>query len=154
MVAIKPKTRVVMELTAESVSHARTDVSVRDLTSTIDEPTARGGTNQGCSPTETLMAALLGCTNVIGHKIAAAHGIEFEAMRLRLEATFDRRGVTLQEEIAVPFPKIKLFIDVTTGADAAAIETVERELGMYCPVSKVIRAAGTEIEEVWTVHRP
>jgi hypothetical protein len=32
--------------------------------------------------------------------------------------------------------------------------TVQQELAMFCPVSKVIRAAGTEIEEVWTVSLP
>ena len=39
------------------------------------EPRVRGGTNTGPSPTETLMSALIACTNVITHKIAAKHGI-------------------------------------------------------------------------------
>jgi uncharacterized OsmC-like protein len=154
MVTVKEKLQVRMRLGGECPSHARTDVAVRDVKVTIDEPVERGGTNLGLSPTETLMASLIGCTNVITHKVAHKNGVHLKALSVRLEADFDRRGVTLQEEVAVPFPAATLYIDVATDADDAAIETVKRELAMYCPVSKVIRAAGTDLKEVWTVTRP
>jgi uncharacterized OsmC-like protein len=154
MVTVREKTTITMRLAAEAPSHSRTDVKVRDVGMTIDEPVERGGTNMGLSPTETLMAALLGCTNVIAQKVAERNGVHFARMALRLEAQFDRRGVTLQEEVAVPFPKVRLFIDVATDADEARMATVRTELAMFCPVSKVIRAAGTEIEEIWTVSVP
>ena len=151
---VKPKLQVVAKLDGQCVTHARTDVSVRDVKVTIDEPAERGGTNQGLSPTETLMAALIGCTNVIGHKVAHKNGVKIDAMHVRLEMDFDRRGVTLTEEVEVPFPAGRLYVDVTTDADDAAIATVKRELAMFCPVSKVFRAAGTKLEEIWTVKRP
>ncbi len=154
MVEVKQKTQVKLKLDGECPSHARTDVSVRDVRVTIDEPVERGGTNQGPSPTETLMAALIACTNVITHRVAHANGVRLQAMRVRLEADFDRRGVTLAEEVDVPFPSATLFIDVTTDADDAALARVKRELAMFCPVSKVIRGSGTRLEEVWTVTRP
>jgi putative redox protein len=153
MANVKPKTIVRLKFDGACVSHARTDVSSRDLKVTIDEPVERGGTNRGPTPTETLMAALLGCTNVIAHKVAAAHGVHFNSMRLRIEADFDRRGVTLAEEIDVPFPRATLFIDVTTDADEASLAKVKRDLGKYCPLSKVVRQAGTELDEVWSVSR-
>ena len=151
---IREKLEVSMRLAGKVVSHARTDVTVRGLTMTVDEPPERGGSNQGLTPTETLMAALLGCTNVITQRVAEKNGVHIDAMDLRLEAQFDRRGVRLQEEVDVPFPKVTLYIDVKTGADDAKMAVVKRELGMFCAVSKVIRASGTEIEEVWTVTRP
>jgi len=154
MVTARQKTTITMQVAAEATSHSRTDVKVRDVGMIVDEPLERGGTNQGPSPTETLMASLLACTNVIAHKVAEKNGVHFAKMGLRIEAEFDRRGVTLQEEVAVPFPKIRLFIDVATDADEVRMATVRRELAMFCPVSKVIRAAGTEIEELWTVARP
>ncbi|HLB15720.1 MAG TPA: OsmC family protein [Burkholderiales bacterium] len=153
MVEVRQKTQVRMKLDGECASHSRTDVSVRDVKVTIDEPIERGGTNQGPSPTETLMAALIACTNVITHKVARANGVHLHAMRVRLEADFDRRGVLLAEEVDVPFPRATLFIDVTTDADDAAVAKVKHELAMFCPVSKVIRASGTRLEEVWTVTR-
>jgi uncharacterized OsmC-like protein len=45
------------------------------------------------------MAALVGCTNVITHKVAHKNGVDIKSMNIRLEAQLDRRGVTLQEEI-------------------------------------------------------
>ncbi len=154
MVEVKPKLQVRMKLAGECPSHSRTDVTVRDVKVTVDEPVERGGTNQGPSPTETLMASLIACTNVITHKVAEKNGVHLHAMRVRLEADFDRRGVTLQEEVDVPFPAATLYIDITTDADDAAVAKVKRELAMFCPVSKVIRGSGTRLEEVWTVTRP
>jgi hypothetical protein len=31
---------------------------------------------------------------------------------------------------------------------------VKRELAMFCPVSKVFRAAGIALKEVWNVSKP
>lgn len=154
MVTVPAKTVVTMRLNGSCPSHSRTDVTVRDLRSTIDEPAERGGTNQGLTPTETLMASLLGCTNVITHKVAQRHGVDIQSMNVRLEAQFDRRGVQLMEEVDVPFPTLTLYIDMVTDADAAAVEKVKRELGMFCPVSKVFRGCGTEVKEVWNVRAP
>lgn len=149
--SIQPKTVVTMKLEGHSASHARTDITVRDLKVIIDEPEARGGTNLGPSPTETLMTALIGCTNVITHKIAHKHGIDIKSLDVRVETQFDRRGVSLEEEIAVPFPEIKLIVDLTTDASPEAVEMVKTELSKFCPLSKVLRESGTVINEEWNV---
>lgn len=153
MVTVKPKTRVQQHIAATCPTHSRTDLRVRGLESVIDEPVERDGTNLGFTPTETLIASLIGCTNVIGHKIAHKHGIVFDDMTIAADATFDRRGASLMEEIDVPFPKIVLTIDVRTDASDADMAKIREELPKFCPVSKVIREAGTEIEEVWNVTR-
>ena len=77
---IRPKTVVTMKVNANCSSHSRTDVSVRDTSLVIDEPEERGGTNAGPAPTETMIAALAGCTNTITHKCAHAHGVNIQAM--------------------------------------------------------------------------
>ena len=77
---VTDKLLVVQRLHGECVTHSRTQISVRDITFTIDEPSERGGTNLGPAPTETLVASLIGCTSVIGHKCAARHGVRFESM--------------------------------------------------------------------------
>jgi uncharacterized OsmC-like protein len=100
------------------------------------------------------MASRIGCTNVITHKVAEKNGVAIESMNVRLEAEFDRRGVMLQEEIDRPFSSVSLTIDLETDADTAAVERVKRELAMFCPVSKVFRAAGIALKEVWNVSRP
>lgn len=154
MAVVKEKPVVTYKFTAEATSHSRTDVKVRDVSSVIDEPVERGGTNQGLSPTETLMAALLGCTNTIFHKCAKKHGVKLKKMSMRLDGQLDRRGVTLQEEMDVPFPRMTMYVDIVTEASDAAIEAAKTDLHKFCAVSKVIRACGTDLEEVWSVARP
>jgi organic hydroperoxide reductase OsmC/OhrA len=57
------------------------------------------------------------------------------------------------EEIEVPFQRIRLVINVTTNASETELEKVKTDLHRFCPVSKVIRNSGTQIEEVWNVTR-
>ena len=154
MVVVKQKTVVTYRFTAQATTHSRTDVKVRDVSSVIDEPLERGGTNQGLAPTETLMASLLGCTNTIFHKCAHKHGVKVHKLDMRLDGQLDRRGVTLQAEVEVPFPAMTLYVDLVTDAPDAAVEAAKNDLHRFCAVSKVIRACGTDLQEVWTVTRP
>src|SRR2546430_6600259 len=111
MVVVREKTTVTQRIRGNCPTHSRTEISVRDVRSIVDEPKEREGTNMGPTPTETMVAALIACTNVISHK-----------------ATFDRRGTQLLEEIEVPFAKIRLVINVTTDASAADMEKVKADL--------------------------
>lgn len=151
MQAPKMKTTVKLRAKADCPSHSRSDVEIRDLVFPIDEPVERGGTNGGPSPTETALAALIGCTNVIGHKCAAKLGIEIGQMRVTVSCDFDRRGVTLSEEIAVPFQRIDLDVEIDGPVSDDDLARLAAEVGKYCPLSKLFRGAGTEVVEHW--HR-
>ncbi len=150
MVKIKPKTRVEMQLKAQGQSHSRTKVMVRDVYTVIDEPEIRGGSNLGPSPTETLMASLMGCTNVISNKIAKKMGVTFGEMKIDFSAQFDRRGTLLEHEVERPFDDIVMDIEVKTDATPDQLATIKSELEKYCPIAKVIRAGGVTITENWT----
>ena len=151
MVKIRPKTFVDQTLTGTCPTHSRCDITTRDVGVVIDEPEARGGTNQGLTPTETVIAALVGCTNVIAQKIARRDGIEVLAFSVEAVSTLDRRGVTLAREIDVPFPKVILTVNITTPAGADQVENLKTELARFCPVSKMLRQSGTKIEEIWNI---
>lgn len=148
--AIRPKTVVEMKMTGTGETHARTRVGSRDVTSTIDEPLERDGTNEGLSPTETLMSALIGCTNVIAKRIAHKMGFEMGEMSIALTAGFDRRGTMLMEEIDVPFTEVKMDIEVATDGTPEQMAAMQADLAKFCPIAKVIRAAGATIHENWT----
>ena len=154
MVTIRPKMVITHRMRGVCTTEARADIPVRGHEIVIDERVETGGTNQGISPVETLLTALIGCTNRITHKVADANGVAIRDMTIDLEAQFDRRGTQLQEEIDVPFPTIELKIALTTDANDAAIERVKTDLPKFCPVSKVLRQAGTTINETWTITRP
>ncbi len=151
MVAIKPKTTVKQRLEATCPSHSRTDISVRDVSFTIDEPIERDGTNLGPTPTETALAALAACTNVIGNKVAHKLGIAVNSFHVSVVSDFDRRGVTLVEEIDVPFEAVKLRIELDTAASEQDIQLLAAEVAKFCPLAKLFKQAGTRVEEEWVV---
>ena len=151
---IKPKNTVTQRLQGKCATHTRTEVSVRDVGLVIDEPPERGGGNMGPTPTETMLSALIACTNVISNKCAKSLGIEYETVSINAEASFDNRGTRLLEEIKVPYPKIQLTINVKTPASDEEMERLKSDLQRFCPLAKIIRNAGTEIEEIWNVQRP
>lgn len=59
---------VTLRVAAACPSRSRADISVRDTGFSIDEPLARGGTNAGPTPTDTVLAAFAGCTDMIAHR--------------------------------------------------------------------------------------
>ncbi len=152
--AIRMKTTVQLNVTAHCPSHSRADVSVRDLEFAIDEPEERGGTNTGPTPTDTALAALAGCTNVIGHKCAGKLGVDIGHLQIDITCDFDRRGVTLTEEIDVPFTAIRQIVQADGPASDADLQAVAHEVEKYCPQSKLFIGSGTKIETVWRKTEP
>lgn len=150
MAVPQPKNIVKLRAKAQSPSHSLSNISIRDLVFSIDEPEARGGTNLGPTPTDTALAALVGCTNVIAHKCAETLLIDIGHLDISAVCDFDRRGVTLQEEIDLPFTKIKLTVLADGSASDVELTKLAEEVSKYCPLSKLFKQAGTEIEESWS----
>lgn len=148
--AIRPKTQVTMQMQASGQTAARSHIRVRDVSTIIDEPLERHGSNLGLTPTETFMASLIGCTNVISKRIAAGMGLKTGEMKVALTAEMDRRGTMLLEEVEVPFSDVRMTISLETDATDAQLEHLKAELARFCPIAKMIRAAGCTITEDWT----
>ncbi|MDB9771858.1 MAG: OsmC family protein [Alphaproteobacteria bacterium] len=140
-----------MKVEGSSKSHSRTDILARDVECVIDEPIARGGTNLGLSPTETLISSLIGCTNVITHRILEKMGFKVFNMDIEAITKFNRDGVGLLKEVEVPFPEILLNIEISTDASEVDINEAKKQLSMFCPIAKVIRNSGTIINENWII---
>ena len=154
MTEIKPKAVVRYQFSAVAESHSLTLLKTRDLIDVSDEPEERGGTNEGFAPTEFFLASLMACSNVISHKIAKKNEIKLEAMNFSMEVDFNRLGVILQEEIDLPFPSLQLRIEATTDAPEDKLDILKRDLPRFCPIAKMIEAAGTRIETEWVIVRP
>ncbi len=147
---IKMKTTVKLRAKADCPSHSKADVAIRDLNFAIDEPTERGGTNLGPTPTDTAIAALIGCTNVIGHKCAKKLGVDIGHLTIDASCDFDRRGVTLEAEIETPFQAMTLLVTSDGSASDDELQTVAAEVARYCPLSKLFQNAGTELTVNWS----
>ncbi|MGI9366050.1 MAG: OsmC family protein, partial [Rhizobiaceae bacterium] len=83
-------------------------------------------------------------------KCAASLGINIGHLDISAECDFDRRGVTLQEEIDVPFKRIVLRIEASEPVSESDLQSLAAEVAKFCPLAKLFRQAGTEINEEWT----
>ncbi len=154
MTNAKLKTVVRYKISATAESHSRTLLKTRDLVDVSDEPFERNGTNEGFAPTEFFLSSLAACSNVISHKIAKKNDIDLKEFEISMDIGFNRLGVILQEEVDLPFPDIQLRIEATTDAPDEKLEILKRDLPRYCPVAKMIEAAGTKIDTEWVITRP
>lgn len=147
--AIRMKTSVTLSIDAACTSHSVAQIRTRDLVQIIDEPIERHGTNLGFTPTDTALSALAGCTNTIGHKCATKLGVDIGNLNISVKCRFNRLGVTLAEEIDVPFEEIDLVVVADGPASQDDLNRVAAEVTKYCPLAKLFRGAGTVINEDW-----
>lgn len=138
-----------LKLMGVGETHSRTRVRARDVATVIDEPVARGGSNEGPTPTESIIASLIGCANVVIHRLAQRDNVDITELSIDAVAKFDRRGVSLAEEIVTPFPEVTLEIRIGSNATPEQIKVFQDDLGRFCPISTVLRGAGTRIVENW-----
>ncbi len=153
MMTIRKKEIIRVELEGHCPTMSLTEVRVRKHSFVIDEPPYRHGTDVGPTPLETMLGALIGCTNVIARRIAHEKNIPLLIKRIGCVGHLDHRGIDLEADVPVPFPKIELKIEVVTDATDADIDGLRRELKIRCPMSVILTQAGSVIEETWTIDR-
>ena len=63
-----------------------------------------------------MLSSYLACLNVISHLIADEMGIWLDNMLLHLDAEFDTNGVSTTTPTRLPFPNLKLTVNVASDA--------------------------------------
>lgn len=154
MSQIRKKPIIRVELEGHCPTMSLTEVRVRKHSIVIDEPPYRHGTDVGATPLEVMLSALIACTNVISRRIAHERGIDLAIKRIGCVGHLDHRGIDMEADVPVPFPKIELTIDAVTSASEDDFASLRRELKIRCPMSVILTQAGTVIEENWTLSAP
>lgn len=149
--AIKMKEKVRVRVEGHCPTHSLTEVRTRNHSFIIDEPAERGGTDVAPTPLETMLGALVGCTNVIACRIAGEMGIGLRIRRIAIETELDHRGIDGVADVPVPFAEIALRIDAETDADEGAMARLRTALDARCPMSVILREAGSTITQVWAL---
>ncbi len=133
---------ITIAIEAESRSKTRADVSVRDLTFSIDEPEKLGGTNTGPNAVELLLGALAGCLNVLGHMIAKEMGFEIQELQMRVEGSLDPLAyLGKKPDVRPGFKEIRVSMDVQSNATPDVLSEWARAVEARCPVSNNIEYA-------------
>ncbi|MDV7143588.1 OsmC family protein [Tropicimonas sp. TH_r6] len=140
-----------MQVQAALSDGMRVDATLRDHAFVIDEPKQAGGTDQGPSPTELVLAALAACVSMVLRVAAVKHEIAVASVDADAVAKFDLRGVMFKEAVAVPFQEITLSLRVTGSVDDAQLALLKQAVHDYCPIHQLFTQAGTRILEEWQV---
>ncbi len=119
-----------------------------------DEPIAHGGTGEGPSPLQTVLAALCGCESVTFHRTASEMGFEYQGIRFEAEYTIDIRGRMGVREVRPHFQTVRVEATVTTAEPEERLREVVEETERRCPVYNLIVDAGVKAEMRWIRRLP
>ena len=107
MLNVKEHKLIKVALEGYAPTASLTEVRVRGHSFVIDEPPYRHGTDVGPTPLETLLGALIGCTNVIARRIAIEMKIDLKIDKIDVLGHLDHRGIDRVADVPVPFPTIE-----------------------------------------------
>ncbi|MEA4960392.1 OsmC family protein [Lutispora sp.] len=102
----------------------------------IDEPKNLGGTNDGASPVEYLLAALAGCLNIVGHAVAKEIGMKLNGLQINVEGDLDpAKFMGKPSEARTGYQEVRVSLKPDTDADQATLDQWLALLEDRCPVS-------------------
>lgn len=126
----------VFSATGKVVSPTRLEVSARQFTLTIDEPPNLGGEDAGANPVEFVLAALMGCLNVVIHTVAKEKGVEVRSLALSAEGDLDPAGFMGKDDsVRAGYQEIRLEVIIDADADEATVREIAEISKKRCPVS-------------------
>lgn len=129
-------------VTAKSETNMRTEVITRGFRMIVDEPKNAGGSNEGATPVEYLLAALAGCLNVVGHLVAGEMGFKLNGLEINLEGDLDPAKFSGQStENRAGYSDIRVTIKPDTDADKDTLDKWLKVIETRCPVSDNIANA-------------
>src|ERR671930_708302 len=140
---------VVHHANGRMLTHAASEISVRDFTVVADEPPARGGDDRGPTPLEYVLIALCACTNSSTGKLARKIRFAYDDLRTEAEAELDLRGRRGEADVPVHHRKVRLHVRIRTEESDARIARLADLVGRYCPVDSLVRAAVPDYEVRW-----
>jgi uncharacterized OsmC-like protein len=146
------KDRVPIQISAQCCSHSETEVSIGKHSIVIDEPTGRGGSDQGASPLEHLLAGLAGSTNVALHRVAHEAEVQLRNVTINITGWIDVRGACGTRMPATTFPEIHRAVTGETTATAEQIQSMREALRWRCPATSVLLESESTIVDSWKLE--
>ena len=118
-----------------------------------DEPVAHGGTGEGLSPLQTVLAASCGCESVTFCRAAGEMGFQYDGLEFEAMYTIDIRGRMGARSVVPHFQTVRVQATVLTDESEERLRAVVEETEARCPVLNLIRDAEVKTEMLW-VRRP
>mgnify|MGYP000008697616 FL=1 len=126
---------IIFNVKGESRSPAKFIAKTGKFQLIIDEPETLGGTDEGPSPVEYILAGLAGCLNVVGHIVAKELGFTIDTLKIEVTGNLnpDRLlGVSNTERAG--FKKIDIKLIPETDAPIEVLVDWLKIVQDRCPV--------------------
>ena len=114
-----------------------------------DEPEAHGGSGEGPSPLQTVVAALCGCESVTFNRTASELGFAYRGIDFEAEFTIDIRGRMGHPDVRPHFQTVRVQASVDTDESEERLAAVVEETERRCPVFNLLQDAGVRLEMHW-----
>lgn len=126
---------------AAGVLSARNEATMRTVVDcgdagrlTLDEPVPHGGTGDGPTPLQAVLAALCGCEAVTFRRTATELGLTYGALDFEAAFTIDIRGRQGDRSVRPHFQTVRVRAVVSTAESLERLAAVIEETEARCPV--------------------
>lgn len=102
-----------------------------------DLPKAIGGTGEGPTPTELLLASLAGCFGIVSALHKDRFGVNIESMEIEVSGLIDVRGF-MGEDVKPGFTEVSAVIKVKSDAAEEAVKKLIEFVRKHCPIEDTI----------------
>ena len=120
----------------------RSEIQIRQFGLTVDEPETLGGTDQGPSPVELVLAALASCQEITYRIYADSLGIPLDSVSVKVSGDLDLRGFLAVDEAVRPgFEAIRAEVSLDSPASEAELERLKATVNRFCPVLDILGKA-------------
>lgn len=127
---------LVFKASGVAESAARIRVQARGFSLIVDEPPELGGTDAGPNPVEYVLAALMGCLNVVGHIVAREMGFEIQHLAIEAQGELNpRRLMNRPTEDRAGYKVVRVTLRVRSDADESTLTEWAQRVEERCPVS-------------------
>ena len=148
-VDVAPDYIVVNRASGRMLTHAATEITVRDHVVVSDEPPSRGGENRRPSPLEYILVGLCACVNVSTGRMAEKLRFSYDRLETSAEGVLDTRGRRGLADVPVHYQAVRLRVRIRTDEPEKRIEKLADLVGRYCPVESLLHSACQEFDVVW-----
>ena len=142
---------ITFNVKGESHSPAKFIANTGKFQLIIDEPATLGGTDEGPSPVEYILAGLAGCLNVVGHIVAKELGFTIDTLKIEVTGNLNPDlllGVSNTERAG--FKKIDIKLIPETAAPIEVLVDWLKIVQDRCPVKDNLMNStliGTSVEK-------
>lgn len=141
--------RYIISFSVEGFLESGYRVSLKSSTGhviTVDEPSELGGEGTGPNPVELFLASIAACTAITLKLHAVRRGVKINKIEVKVEGSFDIRGVLRIRGIEPGLKRIRVYLNVIGENTEVIKELIELTKKTFIVGSTVIKGTPIDIE--------